>query len=114
MNVKPDEVIRSLFYNKKANALITVSVYRKDNFSSLRCRSTPISYINAGMPDNGVELFETESLRWPGFVEFDDVNGTILTFSSSTSYVLSSIVLLHLLDGNATLQLLQGLDLVQL
>jgi hypothetical protein len=27
-------------------------------------------------------LFESESLRWPGFVEFDDVNGKVLTYSA--------------------------------
>ena len=28
LNVTPDEVIRSLFYNKSNNSIITVSVYR--------------------------------------------------------------------------------------
>lgn len=31
----------------------------------------------------GFNLFETESLRWPGFVEFDDVNGKVLTYSAT-------------------------------
>ena len=31
----------------------------------------------------GFELFETESLRYPGFVEFDDVNGKVLTYSAA-------------------------------
>lgn len=42
LNVSPDEVIRSLFYNKNNDSLITVSVYASDNFSSLKCRSTRI------------------------------------------------------------------------
>lgn len=42
LNVSPDEVIRSLFYNKNNDSLITVSVYASDNFSSLKCRSTKI------------------------------------------------------------------------
>lgn len=42
MNIYPDEVIRSLFYNKLNNSLITVSVHKHDNFSSLKCRTTPI------------------------------------------------------------------------
>jgi len=29
----------------------------------------------------GFALFERESLRYPGFVEFDDVNGKVLTYS---------------------------------
>lgn len=44
LNVCPDEVIRSLFYNKNNDSLITVSVYASDNFSSLKCRTTRIEY----------------------------------------------------------------------
>lgn len=45
LNVSPDEVIRSLFYNKNNDSLITVSVYASDNFSSLKCRSTRIEWV---------------------------------------------------------------------
>ncbi|KAF2319317.1 hypothetical protein GH714_014633 [Hevea brasiliensis] len=85
LNVTPDEVIRSLFYNKNNDSLITVSVYASDNFSSLKCRSTRIEYIRRGKPDAGFALFESESLKWPGFVEFDDVNGKVLTYSAQDS-----------------------------
>ncbi|XP_068341445.1 uncharacterized protein [Pyrus communis] len=85
MNVSPDEVIRSLFYNKNNDSLITVSVYASDNFSSLKCRSTRIEYIRRGQPEAGFALFESESLKWPGFVEFDDVNGKVLTYSAQDS-----------------------------
>ncbi|XP_024981781.1 uncharacterized protein LOC112518355 isoform X1 [Cynara cardunculus var. scolymus] len=85
MNIFPDEVIRSLFYNKNNESLITVSVYASDNFSSLKCRSTQIEYIQRGKPDAGFPLFESESLKWPGFVEFDDVNGKVLTYSAQDS-----------------------------
>lgn len=44
LNVTHDEVIRSLFYNKNNDSLITVSVYASDNFSSLKCRTTRIEY----------------------------------------------------------------------
>jgi len=82
LNVSHDEVIRSLFYNKNNNSLITVSVYASDNFSSLKCRTTPLEYVRRGKPDAGFPLFESESLRWPGFVEFDDVNSKVLTYSA--------------------------------
>ncbi|CAL0319597.1 unnamed protein product [Lupinus luteus] len=85
LNVSPDEVIRSLFYNKNNDSLITVSVYASDNYSSLKCRSTRIEYIRRGQPDAGFALFESESLKWPGFVEFDDVNGKVLTYSAQDS-----------------------------
>mmetsp|Transcript_9688 Transcript_9688/g.22379 ORF Transcript_9688/g.22379 Transcript_9688/m.22379 type:complete len:429 (+) Transcript_9688:245-1531(+) len=83
LNVSPYEVIRSLFYNKANNSIITVSVYKQDNFSSLNCRSTPLEYIRRREPGAGFSLFETESLRYPGFVEFDDVNGKVLTYSAA-------------------------------
>ncbi|KAE8702627.1 putative pterin-4-alpha-carbinolamine dehydratase-like [Hibiscus syriacus] len=85
LNVTADEVIRSLFYNKNNDSLITVSVYASDNFSSLKCRSTRIEYIRRGQPNAGFALFESESLKWPGFVEFDDVNGKVLTYSAQDS-----------------------------
>lgn len=79
LNVSPDEVIRSLLYNKRNNdLLITVSVYASDNFSSLKCRTTRIEYIRRGKPDAGFPLFEPESLKGPGFVEFDDINEKFL------------------------------------
>lgn len=34
------------------------------------------------MHDAGYALFESESLKYPGFVEFDDVNAKVLTFSA--------------------------------
>jgi len=82
LNIAPDEVIRSLFYNKANNSLVTVSVFRCDNFSSLKCRTIPIPYIRRGKPDMGFSLFESEALSWPGFVEFDDVNNKVLTYSA--------------------------------
>ncbi|KAG4148308.1 hypothetical protein ERO13_D05G278300v2 [Gossypium hirsutum] len=42
-------------------------------------------YIRRGQPDAGFALFESESLKWPGFVEFDDVNGKVLTYSAQDS-----------------------------
>lgn len=44
-------------------------------------------YIKRGAPDAGFPLFESECLKWPGFVEFDDVNGKVLTYSAYKKYV---------------------------
>jgi hypothetical protein len=83
LNTQGDEVVRSLFYNKNNESLITVSVYATDKFSSLKCRSTPLEFIRRGKPvEGGMKLFEEESLKWPGFVEFDDVNGKVLTYNA--------------------------------
>ncbi|KAG5552323.1 hypothetical protein RHGRI_010414 [Rhododendron griersonianum] len=86
LNVSPDEVIRSLFY-------ITVSVYASDNFSSLKCRSTRIECVELfsvtvytkGETRCRFPLFVSKYLKWPGFVEFDDVNGKVLTYSAQDS-----------------------------
>lgn len=42
LNIHPMEVIRSIFFNRQLSALITISVYRFDEFSSLHCRSTAL------------------------------------------------------------------------
>ncbi|XP_022888364.1 uncharacterized protein LOC111403928 isoform X3 [Olea europaea var. sylvestris] len=61
------------------------AAFCRDHFSSLKCRTTGIEYIRRGKQDAGFPLFETESLKWPGFVEFDDVNGKVLTYSAQDS-----------------------------
>lgn len=82
LNVTLDEVVRSIFYNKLNQSIITVSVFKGDNFSSLKCRSVSLEYLRRGEPSGAFELFGGEMLHWPGFVEFDDVNGKVLTFSA--------------------------------
>ncbi|KMZ75707.1 hypothetical protein ZOSMA_110G00080 [Zostera marina] len=44
-----------------------------------------MKYIKSAKPDSGFPLFQSESLKWPGFVKFDDVNGKVLTFSAQDS-----------------------------
>ena len=106
LNRDHNEVVRSLFHNKYNATLIVVSVFSADHFSCLRCRARPLSALKQGVVDGAVELFPSESLRWPGFVEFDDVNGKVLTFSAdlSTYRVWSmadpSVVLYSFSDAN--------------
>uniref|UniRef100_K7KV09 Uncharacterized protein n=1 Tax=Glycine max TaxID=3847 RepID=K7KV09_SOYBN len=85
LNVSPDEVIRSMFHNENNVSFIIVSVYASDGYSSLKCRSTSIEYIRRGKLDPGFAIFESESLKWPGFVEFNDINGKTLTYSAQDS-----------------------------
>nr|GEV62688.1 E3 ubiquitin-protein ligase UPL1-like [Tanacetum cinerariifolium] len=42
-------------------------------------------YIQRGQPDADFPLFESESLMWPGSVEFDNFNGKVLTYSAPDS-----------------------------
>lgn len=78
-------MVRSLFHNKANGTLITVSVYAEDQYACLRCRATKLDALREGVTSNAESLFASESLRWPGFVEFDDVNGKVLTFSADLS-----------------------------
>ncbi|RLN31238.1 hypothetical protein C2845_PM05G17150 [Panicum miliaceum] len=109
-NLSPDEVIRSMLYNKYNDSLITVSIYSSDSYGSLKCRATPIEYVRRNELDAGFPIFESESLKWPGFVEFDRVNGKVLIYAAqdgqgfmlviydrTPSYV--SLKILSIVDG---------------
>jgi len=85
LNRDHNEVVRSLFHNKYNGTLIAVAVFAADHYSCLRCRASDLSVLRQGIVDQSTDLFESESLRWPGFVEFDDVNGKVLTFSADLS-----------------------------
>eukprot|EP00736_Rhodelphis_marinus_P004162 Rmarinus@m.4567 len=87
LNTSRDEVIRSLFHNKVNDSIITVSVYSTEQFACLRCKSIPMEYIRRKQPSEALPLFEGESLQHPGFVEFDDVNAKVLTFSADVDRV---------------------------
>jgi hypothetical protein len=39
--------------------------------------------IRQGTPEAGIFLFDTEVFTYPGFIEFDEVNSTVLTFSAT-------------------------------
>ena len=80
-----EEVIRSMFYNRRDDSLITLCLHAPDKWSALHCRSIPLAQLRQGKFDTSVPLFTTETLKWPGFVEFDDVNGCVLTFAATES-----------------------------
>ncbi len=82
INACDDEVIRSLYFNQASAAIITVSVFGADDFSSLRCRSIPLEHVRQNRPELGSRIFEDAPLTYPGFVEFDDVNSKVLTYSA--------------------------------
>nr|KYP42382.1 hypothetical protein KK1_036211 [Cajanus cajan] len=85
LNLSPDEAIHSLFYNKNNDSLISVSGYGSENFGTLKCRSTKIEYLRMGKADAGFPLLQSESLKWPGYIEFNAANGKILTHSAHDS-----------------------------
>ncbi|GJM92756.1 hypothetical protein PR202_ga09251 [Eleusine coracana subsp. coracana] len=88
LNVDPDQVIRSMFYNKANDSIITVSAFASEDFKILSCRMTPIEcalFVRQAKPDAGFGLFEKEILNEQSFLEVDDVNGKILIYSDPDS-----------------------------
>ena len=92
VNISEDDVMRSVFYNRHRDELITVSVHWHDTNSSLHCRSTPLAALVASPPLSlphfalrSSPLLSDESLVYPGFVEFDDLNGILLSYSRDQS-----------------------------
>ena len=47
----------------------------------------PNRYIKRNQLEEGHDILVGERLSYPGFVEFDPVNGNILTFSAEKRYV---------------------------
>ena len=92
-NKNQDEQIRSIFHNRLNESVIVVSVTKKDEFNSLKCRTVPLKLIEAAFAKNdikedymllnkefkGQKLFKDFSLRWPDFIEFDEINSKIIT-----------------------------------
>mmetsp|Transcript_48788 Transcript_48788/g.156855 ORF Transcript_48788/g.156855 Transcript_48788/m.156855 type:complete len:472 (+) Transcript_48788:113-1528(+) len=83
LNVTPDEMVRSVLFNRRSASFVTVSTNRADHFSSLHCRSTLVEWVRRGEPEAGLPIFQQEELRWPGFVEFDEVSCRAVTFSAA-------------------------------
>ena len=45
VNLHPYQIIRSIFYNKFNDSILTVSVDHSDDFTSLKCRTTSIKHV---------------------------------------------------------------------
>ena len=92
-NKSQDEQIRSIFHNRVNDSIIVVSVTKRDEYNSLKCRTVPTKLIEQafekGDPKEdhmllnsefkGQKLFKDFSLRWPDFIEFDEINSKIIT-----------------------------------
>ncbi|KAK1400102.1 hypothetical protein POM88_009965 [Heracleum sosnowskyi] len=75
--------IQTLFYNKGNDTVLTVSVSLLD--SSIDCRTTSIMFIRHGRPDLGFRILESEQLKWPTYIHFDDINQKIIASSPQDS-----------------------------
>ena len=85
LNAGDDDVIRSLFVNDAAAAILTVAVSASDQFHSLRCNSVPLAAVREGQAACTQAMHtlfsdSDEPLTWPGFLELDEANGICLAF----------------------------------
>eukprot|EP00938_MAST-03A_sp_MAST-3A-sp1_P006414 g6414.t1 len=90
LNASDHSLVRSIFHNRSLSSVIIVSVSEHDNFAALNCEEIKLEDIRSQNVREDttsivarLRLFTKETLRWPAFVEFDDANEKILTFSSS-------------------------------
>jgi hypothetical protein len=70
---EPHEIIRSIFFNDFRKEIVKVSVNGSDNFTALRCYATALDRLCVW-----TELFTSDEIAYPGFIEFDGVNGRCL------------------------------------
>lgn len=82
LNHRPDEIVRSFFYNRSQQAVVIVSVYPSERKSILRCRCVMVDDIQAGRLDKASPILTQEVLVYPSWIELCEVNGRILTFTS--------------------------------
>lgn len=81
LNQTYDEVIRSLYFNGIMDSIITVSVYLHENCLILHCRNISLLKLNAYESST---IFNSEILKYPGFIEFDESNDKVMTYNSVT------------------------------
>jgi hypothetical protein len=85
-NKSNKEQVRSIFHNRHNQSIIIVSVTTKDDCNSLKCRSVPICDLSGPHQRDrieGTKLFKDFVLRWPDFIEFDELNCKIITKHST-------------------------------
>eukprot|EP00347_Sterkiella_histriomuscorum_P015915 403355201 len=78
INRNNKEKIRSIFMNDLNDSIFIVSVKEKFDCSRMKCRSLPVSELQKG-DNKGTKLFTKFVLKWPDFIEFDELNSKIVT-----------------------------------
>ncbi|CDW78445.1 UNKNOWN [Stylonychia lemnae] len=78
VNHNQKEKIRSIFMNNLNDSIFVVSVRERQDCSKMKCRSLPIKQLREGN-NKGLKLFSNFVLKWPDFIEFDELNSKIVT-----------------------------------
>ena len=68
-------------FKYRLNRLLLNNATYQSSWADCSCRYVRRNELDAGFP-----IFESESLKWPGFVEFDSVNGKVLIYAPQQGY----------------------------
>jgi hypothetical protein len=85
LNKNEREKIRSIFLNNLNDSIFIVSVSEEHNCSKMKCRSLSLDFLSSPLFAQGnyekynKNLFRNFVLKWPDFIEFDELNGKIVT-----------------------------------
>lgn len=79
----PLQRIRTLFLNRLQDSVVMVFTREEEQLSRLHCESYDCATLAQGSL-RPTALFTEEDLSHPGFVEFDEVNGKVVTRSGNT------------------------------
>ncbi|KAF0690350.1 Aste57867_18281 [Aphanomyces stellatus] len=105
LNISSKEHIQSMYYNALNESLVVIaSDDAVSENAPLHYRSLHKTLVWRNPPVLGIRLFPDESLQWPGFVEFDQANGKILTASYSTTSMVYKVWDLRTYEWLYTLQ----------
>ena len=83
LNQDENEEIQSLFFNKLDDSFVVCSSY---NNLRLKCRSIKLRHIEFGI-SKGTEIFESEIIKYPGWLEYDDQKHRILTYNHLNQFL---------------------------
>jgi len=78
----PLQRIRTLFLNRLQDSVVVVFTREDEQLSRLHCESYDCSHLCQGTL-RSTALFTEEDLSHPGFVEFDEINGKVVTRSGN-------------------------------
>ncbi len=80
LNLSEKEKIRSIFLNSLNDSIFIVSVKEDNDCSKMKCRSLSFkALIDRDIEKHTKKLFQSFVLKWPDFIEFDELNGKIVT-----------------------------------
>lgn len=85
LNQMDHEIVKSIFVNESGKGdsmeIIKAVCLKSDNFSRIRCFKTQLNDLK-----NCEEIFKELNVSYPGFVEFDSINGRAIVLTRDLKY----------------------------